>query len=186
MNHIGTKEIVTDRLLLRKIRSEDDRDMFEQWASDPQVTRYLTWSAHQSIEDTHRIIEMWLKDIHELNVYRWVIELKSISKVIGTIDLVNVDSRNQCGTFGYCLSANYWNQGIASEALKAMLAYLFSEGDFHRIEASHLIENGASGRVMIKCGMKQEGVRRKKFLGHDGKFHDLVIYGILKDEFLIN
>lgn len=185
MNHIGTKELVTDRLLLRKIRFEDDRDMFEQWASDPRVTRYLTWSAHQSIEDTRRIIEMWLKDIHEPNVYRWVIELKSIGKVIGTIDLVNVDSRHRCGTFGYCLSANYWNQGIASEALKAMLTYLFEEGDFHRIEASHLIENGASGRVMIKCGMILDGIRRKKFFGHDGEFHDLVNYGILKDEFLI-
>lgn len=185
MNHIGTKEIQTNRLLLRKIRMDDDCDMFEQWASDPQVTRYLTWNAHQSIEDTRRIIEMWLKDIHEPNVYRWAIELKSINKIIGTIDLVNVDSRHQCGTFGYCLSANYWNQGIASEALKAMLSYLFTEGDFHRIEASHLIENGASGRVMIKCGMKHEGIRRKKFLGHDGEFHDLVIYGILKDEFLV-
>lgn len=184
MNHIGTKEIVTDRLLLRKIRMEDDRDMFEQWASDHKVTKYLTWRAHRSIEDTRAVINLWLKDIDEPHVYRWVIELKSIRKVIGTIDLVNVDSRHQCGTFGYCLSANYWNQGIASEALEAMLTYLFTQGDFHRIEASHLIENGASGRVMIKCGMKHEGIRREKFLGHDGKFHDLVIYGILKDEFL--
>jgi [ribosomal protein S5]-alanine N-acetyltransferase len=186
MRHIGTQDIHTHRLLLRKIRLEDDHDMFEQWASDPQVTEYLTWSAHQSIEDTRRIIEMWLKDIHEPNVYRWAIELKSISKVIGTIDLVNVDSRHQSGVFGYCLSRSYWNQGIASEALHAMLKYLFVEGDFHRIEASHLTENGASGRVMIKCGMKQEGIRRKKFLGHDGEFHDLVIYGILKDEFLLD
>ena len=66
MNHIGTKEIITDRLLLRKIRMDDDCDMFEQWASDPQVTRYLTWNVHNSIEDTRRIIELWLKDIHEI------------------------------------------------------------------------------------------------------------------------
>jgi [ribosomal protein S5]-alanine N-acetyltransferase len=184
MNHIGTKEISTDRLLLRKIRLEDADNMFENWASDPKVTKFLTWSAHQSVDDTRRIIELWLKDIHELNVYRWAIELKSINKVIGTIDLVNVDSRHRCGTFGYCLSASYWNQGIASEALKAMLKYLFTEGDFHRIEATHLMENPASGKVMIKCGMKVEGIKRKKFLGNDGEFHDLVLYGILKEEFM--
>lgn len=186
MNHIGTKELYTERLLLRKIRMEDDRDMFEQWASDPRVTKYLTWSAHQNIEDTRRIIALWLKDSDEPHVYRWVIELKSIGKVIGTIDLVSVDTRHKCGVFGYCLSAQYWNQGIASEALKAMLTYLFAEADFHRIEATHLIENPASGRVMVKCGMKLEGNKRKKFLGHDGEFHDLLIYGLLKEEFLID
>ncbi len=186
MKHIGTKELSTKRLLLRKIRLDDDRDMFEQWASDPQVTKYLTWSAHQSVEDTRHIIALWLRDLEEPHVYRWAIELKSIGKVIGTIDLVNVDSRHKCGVFGYCLSAQYWNQGIASEALRAMLRYLFEEGDFHRIEASHLIENPASGKVMNKCGMKVEGNKRKKFLGHDGKFHDLVIYGILKEEFLLD
>ena len=186
MKHIGTKELMTDRLSLRKIRMDDVQDMFEQWASDPRVTKYLTWGAHQSIDDTRRVISIWLKDLDEPDVYRWAIELKSIGKVIGTIDLVNVDSRHQCGVFGYCLSADYWNKGIASEALKEMLRYLFVEGDFHRIEASHLIENPASGKVMIKCGMKEEGTRRKKFLGHDGEFHDLVIYGILKEEFLFD
>jgi ribosomal-protein-alanine N-acetyltransferase len=186
MNHVGTKELSTDRLLLRKIRLEDAQDMFENWASDGEVTKYLTWSAHQHLDDTKRIIEMWMKDLDEPHVYRWAIELKSIGKVIGTIDLVNVDSRHQCGVFGYCLSRSFWNQGITSEALFVMLKYLFGEGDFHRIEASHLIENPASGKVMIKCGMKQEGIRRKKFLGHDGKFHDLVIYGILEEEFLLD
>ena len=184
MKHIGTKDINTSRLLLRKIRMEDAQDMFDQWASDPIVTKYLTWMPHGSVEDTKRIIAMWLKDLDEPFVYRWVIELKTVGKVIGTIDLVNVDERNRCGTFGYCLSATYWNQGIASEALQAMLHYLFVEGDFHRIEATHLIENPASGKVMVKCGMKEEGIKRKKFLGHDGEFHDLVTYGILKNEYL--
>ncbi len=184
MKHIGTKEIHTERLLLRKIRMDDAQDMFEQWASDPRVTQYLTWPPHKSVEDTKQIIALWMKDLDEPQVYRWVMESKTLGKVIGTIDLVSVDSRHRCGTFGYCLSADHWNKGYASEALHAMLKYLFVEGDFHRIEATHLIENPASGRVMVKCGMKEEGVKRQKFLGHDENFHDLVIYGILKDEFL--
>ncbi len=183
MNHIGTHTIETQRLILRRITMNDAHDMFNQWTSDPQVTEYLTWQHHQTIDDTKQIIALWLKELESDETYKWCMHHKETNQVIGTIDIVATNERNQCGVIGYCLSRSYWNQGLMSEALWHMMDYCFNKVGFHRLEATHLSENPASGKVMLKCGMKHEGVQRKKFLGHDGLFHDLDFYGILRAEF---
>ncbi len=183
MNHIGTQTIETNRLILRRITLDDAHDMFTQWTNDPEVTRYLTWQPHASIDATRLIIEQWLKELESEKTYKWCMQHKETNRVIGTIDIVASNERNQCGVIGYCLSRAYWNQGLMSEALWHMMDYLFNQVGFHRLEATHLSENPASGKVMIKCGMTHEGVQRKKFMGNDGLFHDLDFYGILDNEF---
>ena len=56
MNHLGTRELATDRLTLRRFEIEDAENMFYNWASDPEVTKYLTWPTHKSVEVTELII----------------------------------------------------------------------------------------------------------------------------------
>ena len=61
MKHLGTKRIETERLILRKFTIEDAEDMFKNWASDNEVTKYLTWPAHSSLEVSKEVISMWEK-----------------------------------------------------------------------------------------------------------------------------
>ncbi len=183
MKHLGTRPLESDRILLRKITLDDAHDMYHNWASDPEVTRYLTWSAHQSIDDSKAIVERMVASNQNIDAYMWCIQHKADNKVIGTIDLVSVNERNECGVIGYCMSRAYWGQGIMSEALSMIMKYLFEDVGFHRLEATYLVENPASGKVMIKNGMLHEGTQRKKFKGHDGEFHDLALYGIIKDDY---
>ena len=60
LTHKGTQTIVTDRLILRRAVMEDAEPMFRNWASDPEVTKYLTWPPHESVAVTQKILEGWM------------------------------------------------------------------------------------------------------------------------------
>ena len=124
MNHCGTKRIETDRLILRKLSVDDAEDMYRNWANDPEVTKYLTWPAHDSVEVTKNILSMWSEEYSKENYYQWGIELKSIGEVIGTISVVGM--REEIGKvhIGYCIGKRWWHQGIMTEALGAIIDFL--------------------------------------------------------------
>jgi len=94
-----------------------------------------------------------------------------------------MDEKNCHCEVGYCIGFDFWNKGIVSEALRAVMDFLFNEVGMHKITAKHDTENPASGKVMSKCGMTCEGKLREHHLRSNGKFADIVTYGILKNEF---
>ena len=170
MKSIGTREIETDRLILRKITMDDAADMYNNWASDEDVARHLTWTIHKSIEDSKEIIGIWEKELEEDDCYRWCMELKETHEVIGTIDVVKQNKNLESAEIGYCMSKKYWNQGIMTEALIAVEDFLFRRVGLNRVEAYHHTHNPASGQVMKKAGMILEGVIRQIAKDHQGKY----------------
>ena len=82
---------------------------------------------------------------------------KENMQAIGSISIVNFSDLHEWCEIGYCLSRNYWNNGIMTEALKAVIKLCFTKVGFNRVHAFHHAENKASGRVMLKSGMKYEG-----------------------------
>ena len=157
MNHLGTKTIETERLLLRKFTIEDAPAMYQNWASDPEVTKYLTWQPHRSIEDTRAILSEWVKEYDKADYYQWAIELKGVGP-IGSIAVVGIRDNTLEAELGYCIGRAYWGKGIMPEAVKAVIDFLFDEIHFRRITAKHDIENPNSGRVMAKAGMTCDGI----------------------------
>lgn len=182
MKHIGTQIIETERLRLRKIKLSDAQMMFDNWANDAEVSKYLKWLPHESIETSKKLIKIWLKELQNDDCYKWCIELKETNQVIGTIDVVNIIESIDCAVMGYCLSRKYWNHGMMTEALSAVQKFLFEEVEFNRIEAYYLAANPASGKVMEKSGMKYEGIRRQYAKDSQGNFVDLATYAILRDD----
>ena len=158
MKGIGTKTIVTNNLILRKIKVSDYELAYKNWTSDSLVTRYVTWDYHQSIEDTKNYFQY--KENRYLNdnyCYDWIIILKESNEPIGEIETVRVSTRDQSVEIGYCLGSKFWNRGYGSEALKAVINYLFLEAEVDKIIACHISTNPTSGKVMKKCGMKYDG-----------------------------
>ena len=177
LKHKGTKEICTKRLLLRKYRLSDAEEMFENYANDDRVTKYLSWKPYNKVEDTISFLEMSIKDYEKMSTYHWAIEFED--KMIGSISVMSVDNlRNNCEV-GYCIGYNFWNKGITSEALAAVIEFLFNEVGMHRIQAKHDVENPSSGEVMKKCGMTYEGKFKEYYLRHDGTYSDALVYGII-------
>lgn len=176
--HKGTQTIETSRLILRKAVREDAEPMFRNWASDPEVTKYLTWPPHETIEVTRKVLEGWLAEYEKDDYYQWMIVLKETGEPIGSL-VASTVGRAQAAHIGYCIGKAWWHRGIMSETLQAVIAYLFEEVGYHRIESMHDPNNPHSGAVMRKCGMRYEGITRDSDRNNQG-ICDAVHYGILR------
>ena len=154
MKHLGTKYLETNRLILRKNVIEDAKMMFENWASDSEVTKYLTWPTHTSVDITKMILNSWIEEYSKDNFYQWGIVLKETNELIGSISVVNINEEANSIEIGYCISRKHWNKGITTEALNRLINFFFEEAGVKKIYARHDQDNVASGKVMIKCGMK--------------------------------
>lgn len=189
MTHLGTLTLETQRLILRPLRSEDAQAVFDNWASDPEVTKFLTWPTHQSVDVTQRVIDGWVARYCRPDFYQWGIVLKpeafdgSDGQPIGTISTVYGDDCIQMVEIGYCIGRKWWNKGITSEALRAVIAFLFEQVEVNRIEARHDPNNPHSGMVMAHCGMKFEGTLRQASRNNQG-IVDSCCYSILRSEYL--
>lgn len=181
----GTQQIETQRLILRRFKPSDAKHMYKNWAVDSEVCKFLSWNPHKDLSETEHIVEGWIKDYENDDNYNWVIELKDISEAIGQISLMHVNEKYSSCSVGYSISRLFWGKGIITEALKAVIDYLFKEIGMNRIEASHNTLNPASGRVMQKSGMKLEGIIRQPKVDKYGKFYDLALYSILKSDLIV-
>lgn len=180
LTHKGTAVIQTERLVLRRFTREDANDMFNNWANDERVTKYLRWMPHQAVDITKDIIDGWVCGYQRDNCYNWAIEYDN--KVIGNISVIKSSDRDENAELGYVIGCNWWNKGIVTEAVKAIIAFLFNEVGFVRISACHDTRNPASGKVMKKSGMLYEGTLIKACKNNKNNvFCDLACYAIIRD-----
>ena len=177
MKHQGTVILNTRRLRLRPYLPDDADAMFEGWANDPEVTQYLTWEPHESIENTHAILRQWIENYCSDTVYHWGITKDG--SLIGDIAVVSWNEKHESCEIGYCLSRSCWSQGIMTEALQSVMLYLFESISFHRITLRHELQNAASGRVMAKAGLVYEGCMKEAMKRRDDCFADICIYGAI-------
>ncbi len=168
MNRTGTQRIETERLILRRFTAEDAEDMYSNWASDPEVTRFLTWPAHSSVDITRAVLKNWMERYRDGGYFNWAIVWKKTGSIIGSISVVKLLEETEAADIGYCIGRVFWGQGIMPEALRAVIRYLFETVSLNRIAACHDVRNPKSGRVMGKAGMIQEGILRRSGRNNQG------------------
>ena len=181
MKHCGTQILETERLILRRFVIEDSAAMYNNWASDEDVTKYLMWPAHSSQEISQKVLEDWVQSYSDEKYYQWAIVPKDKGEPVGSMAVVNMNENVSMVHIGYCIGKAWWHKGITSEALKAVIDFLFDEVDANRIEARHDPRNPHSGDVMKKCGMKYEGTLRSSDWNNQG-ICDACYYALLKSE----
>ena len=170
----------TKRLRLRQANMGDAADLFE-YSKDPKVAQHVLCEAHRNINETKRYIRYLIKQYRGGYPSTFVIEYVEKNKVIGTIGFSWVEDVNKAAEIGYSLNREYWNKGIMTEALKAVLEYAFTELNLNRVEAQHELSNPSSGRVLEKVGMKYEGCMRQRIY-NKGKYVDVAVYAILRED----
>ena len=180
LTHRGTQAIRTPRLLLRRI-VPDDAEMVFTWMGDPEVCKYERWEPHPNAGWSRGYIHEVLGGYESERLYHWGIELAGM--LIGSVCVVNVDDNDQKGLLGYCLARAFWSKGYTTEAVQAVLRYMFTEVGLNRIEATHAVGNTASGRVLQKVGLILEG-RAKDYYFCSGEFQDSDLYAITKRIYL--
>ena len=182
MRHLGTQTLLTPRLVLRRNTVDDAPQMFSHWANDHEVTRYLTWQPHASVDQTRQILEGWVASYEQPDFYQWGIELRETGELIGNISMVDCDESIDSVEIGYCLGRPWWRQGLMPEALARVMAFFFGEVGANRVCAKHDVDNPASGAVMAKCGMRLEGVRRAGIHNNAGQLVDVACYAMLAED----
>ena len=177
-SHLPT--LLTPRLTLRPVRMSDAADMYE-YSRDPEVARHVLWDAHRSIHQTRAYLRYLIRQYRTAAPATFVITLRDTGKVIGTIGFMWVQTDNRSAEVGYSLSRAYWNRGIMTEALRAVVDFGFDKLALNRIEAQHECDNPASGRVMLHVGMRHEGTLRQRVY-NKGRFVDVELYAMVRTD----
>ena len=184
IKYLGTPKIETNRLILRRFERNDAQSVFENWLSDERVTDNRINAAHKQISETvERVIKI-VNDYHRIDFCYWAIEMKSSGDLIGEIDLYNFDFATENCEVSYSLGYKWWNKGYGTEALKAIVDFAFIQMNVHKISAAHNIDNPASGRIMQKAGMEQEGLIKHMIRNSKNQYKDCAVYGILQEDYL--
>ena len=174
-------ELATPRLRIRKLTMRDAQDIY-RYSRDPEVARHVLWEAHRSIGDSRAYLRYMLRRYRAHEPASWGIEYAATGRIIGTIGFMWIQQDNASAEVGYSLAHEYWNLGIMTEALGAVIQYGFDELHLNRIEAQHEITNPASGAVMRKCHMQKEGTLRSR-LFNKGHYVDVDLYAILRKDY---
>ena len=172
----------TPRLILRAVDIGDLKDIFA-YASDEEVTRFLRWGPHRSLESTESHIMEILRQYKEGMDGPWALEYKETGSVVGSIHLMAISVQHSKVEIGFVLSKSYWNRGLMSEALTRVLEFSFERVGLNRIEGFCVVDNHAGLKVMERVGMKKEGVLRE-YLYQKGAWRDFAVYAILRRDYV--
>ena len=173
--------LYTKSLMLRKITLEDAQDIFE-YSKDPEVTRFVTWEPHKSIDDSINFLKSVIQRYENNEPSDWGIIYKENNKFIGTCGYVLWVPVHSLAEIAYALSMEYWGKGLMTEAVKEVIKHGFEKMILNRIYARCFVENIGSQKVLEKVGMKFEGILREQMF-IKGTFRDMKIYSILRKEY---
>ena len=172
--------IESERLLLRQHTLEDAPDYFACYA-DPEVFSYSPLSEETSLASATHTLNRLLTWHQERFLLCWAIVLKENQRFMGRIQMEDWNDEDHRTAVGYRLGKPYWGNGYATEALRAVIAYLFEQTTVNRIDAVTWRENSASARVLEKAGMRFEGLARQRRFAK-GAFRDVKFYAMLRED----
>ena len=152
------ERITTERLVLRRPRLTDAQAAFEEYGSDPEVTRYMIWPTHTSVKDAEAFLPVAIAHCESGEEYTWAITLKGTDRMVGAIAVRPAPTRID---IGYALARRLWGQGIMPEAARAVIDLALENPAIRRVQAMCDIDNRSSARVMQKLGMSLEGTLRR-------------------------
>lgn len=157
MSSPAHERIVTARLVLRRPTLADADAIFRRYASDADVVRYVGWPRHQDVADTRAFLSFVEAEWSRWPAGAYLIERRGDGRLLGSTGLA-FETPDRAAT-GYVLASDAWGQGIATEALGAMVG-LAEEFGLARLYALCHVEHRASARVLEKCAFAFEGVLR--------------------------
>ena len=174
-------ELYGKKVRLRAVEPED-LEMLRTIKNDAEIEKCIVgWSYPISVRQQQQWYESYLNNN---NQFFWIIETKEEGPV-GYARLGNINWQTRTAQPGgvSIINSKYMSKGIATDAYMTLLKFAFFEMNLHRINESILDFNIASQKLFEKVGYKREGVKRKAVY-KNGEYHDLIIYGILKEDYI--
>jgi ribosomal-protein-alanine N-acetyltransferase len=174
-------ELRSDRLHLRDVRTNDAPALFSIH-SDPSVMRYWSYPAWTELAQAEQKVADIQRQRRELDILVWAIADAASDRLIGTSAVFALDLKQGRAEIGYSLHPEWQGRGLATEALRLILGYLFDQLQLRRVEADIDPRNEASWRLLEKLGFIREGLLRERWNVND-EICDTAIYGLLRRDF---
>jgi len=171
--------IHTNRLDLVEIRQQHLKNIYNLF-SDENVTRFYNLLPLTVESDAQKFIDWYQNRFKEKLGIRWSISLKGEQDIIGTIGFNNFTKRHKAN-IGYDLQPDYWNKGIMTEALRAVINFGFNQLEINRMEAEVMQGNVNSEKLLLKLNFLKEGVLREWMLWNDN-YYDMSMFSLLKSD----
>jgi len=170
-------ELTTERLVLREFAA-DDVEAVQDYASDPEVCRYVEWGPN-SVDATRAFLALAMQESVAEPRETFTFAVTEAGRLLGAAALVVVSHAHQRGSLGYVLRRDTWGRGLATESARALIRFGFEELGLHRIEATCDPRNAGSARVLEKAGMTQEGRIRDHMLVR-AEWRDSLLFAVLR------
>lgn len=177
---IALPTLTTDRLRLRPFTMADTESIFEIFSS-MAVVRYWDSPAWTDKAQAHNFIEKSLQIERNQSGFRMAVDDIASDRLIGQCSIFAWNRDYKTAKLGYCFCESFWGQGIATEAVTAVLAWAFDHLDINRVQAETDTRNDASGRVLLKQGFVHEGTLREDCIV-SGEVSNTHVYGLLRRE----
>ncbi|MEH7443834.1 GNAT family protein [Bacillus sp. JJ1122] len=171
-------ELETNRLILREIYEDDAKDLFENF-SDDRVMQHYGSEKMTEIEETVGLIHSFKMIYIENKGFRWGIQIKGQSRLIGTVGFHAWSSKNRRAEIGYEINPEYWGKGYAQESISKALEFGFNDMNLIRIGAVVFQENRQSNSLLMKLGFHKEGIL-KNYIIQNGQSYDTIVYSKVK------
>jgi [ribosomal protein S5]-alanine N-acetyltransferase len=167
----------TERLILRNLVPEDQADVFAIY-SNPAVTRLCDMTTLENLRQAGATTRVFQAEFEQNSGVRWAITQKGSTRLIGLCG-IGWYRHNFSALLSYDLNQSYWNLGLMTEAVRAVVRYAFAQPGMNRITATTVPENPASIQVLRHAGFQEEGIL------HDwgfwkGQFKDLRCFSLLR------
>jgi len=171
------------RIQLRALTEKDLTEEYLQWLNDEEVCRY---NSHAIFPNTEQKMKNYFDRLDiQREVVLAIIDAK-LNKHVGNISLQNINWVSRNAEFAILLGdKNYWGKGYGEEAAQLIVSYGFERLNLHRIYCGTVEGNEGMKKLAIKLKMREEGLRREAIY-KNGRYLDIVEYGVLRHEFLIS
>ncbi|WP_459195838.1 GNAT family N-acetyltransferase [Wukongibacter baidiensis] len=178
--------IETNRFLLREIRDEDYKEIFDIYSKD-EVLKYQNMVPMKNLDEAVEYVNFISEGYKNKRFIRWGIAGKEDDRVIGLVALHHIESGNSKVSIGYILNKRFWRQKIMSEVMDVIVDFVFNELNLNRIEASIHPDNSASIKLCEKLGFKKEGLKAECIFNKNTNiFEDRLMYGMIKKNYQQN
>lgn len=169
--------IETERLILRRY-NESDIDAFFEILHDDRLHKYIPFP-DLTKEEELEYIGKCMNEVEDSKYEKWAIIVKKNNETIGNISVNTVNKKHNYCNVGYVIRYDYWGNGYASEALKAVSDYLLDSG-YYLVECSCNELNTQSSKTMIKAGFEKDGYIKNRRLNKDGTYSGVEFYSKTK------
>jgi ribosomal-protein-alanine N-acetyltransferase len=171
------EQLMTDRLVLSRLKYEEAEELFYTYSSKPEATRYMSWPTHQRISDTREFLKYAANGWYTGADYSFSIRLKATRRLIGSCGIMHDNGKIQ---FGYILSPTQWGNGYATEVCRKLMQTLKELPGVVKVSTFVDAENTASAKVLLKAGLVEEARLEKyfKFVNQNNRPKDCLLFNL--------